>query len=170
MRNITGKFLKRTKTEDGYTELTLLIENYQNQEIIKELEKDIDYRIQFSVVKSKRTLEQNKFMWKIIHEIAVERGTERASEDDWDIYLEALERSGAKYEYIAALPQVEEILKEQFRAVKKLNSIEMNGKTFNTYKVYYGSSKMDTKEMSLLLETIKDMAAEEGIIIDDESF
>lgn len=162
---ITGKFLKRTKNEDGNTELTLLIDNYRNQEIIKELEKDINYRIQFNVIKSSRSLEQNSFLWATIHEIAIARGGSRAGNDDWDIYLEALERAGAKYEYIAVLPQAEKLLKDQFRAIKKTNSFVMNGKEFSSYKVYYGSSKMDTKEMSLLLETVLDMAAECGLNI-----
>ena len=163
MERITAKYLRRNTNEDGNLEVTLLIENYRNREVIKELVKDVDYRIQFNEVKSKRTLEQNALMWAIIHDIAVARGGERATNDDWDIYLEALERAGAKYEYIAVLPKAEKLLKETYRAVKKGNSFEMNGKTFNSYKVYYGSSKMDTKEMTLLLETVLDMAAECGI-------
>lgn len=165
---IVGKFLKRVTNEEGNVELTLLIENYRNREIIKDLEKDKDYRITFNIVKSKRSIEQNNLMWAIIHEIAVARGGERAGNDDWDIYLEALERAGAKYEYIAVLPQAEKLLKETYRAVKRMNSFEMNGTTFNSYKVYYGSSKMDTKEMSILMETVLDMAAENGIEIQPE--
>lgn len=165
---IVGKFLKRVTNEEGNVELTLLIENYRNREIIKDLEKDKDYRITFNIVKSKRSIEQNNLMWAIIHEIAVARGGNRAGNDDWDIYLEALERAGAKYEYIAVLPQAEKLLKETYRAVKRMNSFEMNGNTFHSYKVYYGSSKMDTKEMSILMETVLDMAAENGIEIQPE--
>ena len=31
------------------------------------------------------------------------------------------------------------------------------------FKCYYGSSKMDTKEMTLLIDTILDMAEEAGV-------
>lgn len=167
--NFTANYLKRVVNEDGDTEVTFKISNYRDKEVIKELQKDVPYRISCNVIKSKRSLEQNALMWKIIHEINVARGTERAT-DDWNIYIEALERAGAKYEYLAILPEAEELLKDQFRAIKLMNSFEHNGKTFNSYKVFYGSSKMNTKEMTLLLETVMDMAAEMGIYPKETEF
>ena len=161
---IVAKHLKRVINEDGYTELTLVVENRRNQELIKELETGKEYRVELNEVKARRTIEQNKLMWAVIHDIALQLYGARAdSNSDWEIYLMALERAGAKYEYIAVLPQAEPILKEQFRAIKKTNSFEHKGKTFNSYKVYYGSSVMNTKEMTLLLETVLDIANEVGI-------
>lgn len=162
---VIGKVNKRVINEDGNLELTLEINNLYHQEQIKELKKDVDYRIEIEEVKSTRSIYQNNLMWKIIHDIAIARGGDRASEDDWNIYLEALERTGAKFEYIAVLPQAEDILKKQFRAIKLMNTFEHKGKTFNQYKVYYGSSKLNTKEMSLLLEMVKDIAVENGVDI-----
>ena len=162
---VISKVNKRVINEDGNLELTLEINNLYHQEQIKELKKDVDYRIEIEEVKSTRSIYQNNLMWKIIHDIAIARGGDRASEDDWNIYLEALERTGAKFEYIAVLPQAEDILKKQFRAIKLMNSFEHKGKTFNQYKVYYGSSKLNTKEMSLLLEMVKDIAVENGVDI-----
>ncbi len=167
--NFTANYLKRVVNEDGDTEVTFKISNYRDKEVIKELQKDVPYRISCNVIKSKRSLEQNALMWKIIHEINVARGTERAT-DDWDIYIEALERAGAKYEYIAFLPEAEELLKQQFRAIKLMNSFEHNGRTFNSYKVFYGSSKMNKEEMKLLLETVLDMAAEMDIYPKETEF
>ena len=96
--NFTANYVKKVTNEDGNTEITFVINNYRDKELVKGLEKDTLYRINCNVVKSKRTIEQNKLMWALIHEINVARGTERAT-DDWDIYIEALERAGAKYEY-----------------------------------------------------------------------
>ena len=161
---IVGKPIKRVVNEDGNVEITLLIENFRNQQLVKELEKEKEYLIEFNILKSKRSIEQNKMLWKLIHDISQCINGERANdEDDWNIYLQALEKAGAKYEYIAVLPKAEKILKQQFRAVKLMNSFEHNGRTFNSYKVYYGSSKMNTKEMTLLIDTVLDMAAECGI-------
>lgn len=167
--NFTANYLKKVTNEDGNIEVTFVINNYHDKQIVNELEKETLYRINCSKAKSRRTIEQNKLMWAILHEIAVARGGERAN-DDWDIYLEALERAGAKYEYIAVLPQAEELLKQQFRAVKKMNSFEHKGNTFNSYKVFYGSSKMNKEEMKLLLETVLDMAAEYGITVQEKDF
>lgn len=161
---ITAKPIRRVINEDGYTELTLLVENYRNQHLVKELEKDKDYRIELDVVKSKRSLEQNNLMWKLIHDISVKiNGTLANDNDDWDIYLMAIERAGAKYEYYACLPEGEALLKEKFRAVKFMNSFEHNGKTFNSYKVFYGSSKFNTSEMTKLINNVMDIAHECGV-------
>lgn len=160
---VIGKVNKRVINEESNLELTIEVNNLFQQEQLKGLDKNKEYRFEIDEIKQARTIYQNNLMWKIIHEIAVARGGVRASEDDWDIYLEALERTGAKFEYIAVLPQAENILKEQFRAIKLMNTFEHKGKTFNQYKVYYGSSKLNTKEMSLMIETIKDMAVESGV-------
>lgn len=167
--NFNAKYLKKVTNEDGQTEITFSISGYRDKEIIKQLEKDVLYRIGCSKARSKRTIDQNNFLWSIIHEINVARGTERAT-DDWNIYIEALERAGAKYEYVAVLPEAEALLSQQFRAIKYMNSFEHNGRTFNSYKVFYGSSKMDTKEMTMLLETVLDMAAEMGIHLQETEF
>ena len=159
---IIATFNKRVINENNNSEITLEVSNLASQELVKTLEKDKVYRITLEEQKSKRTLEQNKIMWLILHEIAVARGGERAN-DDCEIYLEALERAESKYEYIAVLPEGVELIKSQFRAVKELNTFMQGGKEFQVLKVYYGSSKMNTKEMNLLLETVKDMAIESGV-------
>ena len=160
---VIGKVNKRVINEEGNLELTIEVNNLFQQEQLRSLDKTKEYRFEIDEIKQTRSIYQNNLMWEIIHEIAIARGSVRASEDDWSIYLEALERTGAKFEYIAVLPQAENILKEQFRAIKLMNTFEHKGKTFNQYKVYYGSSKLNTKEMSLMIETIKDMAVESGV-------
>lgn len=115
--NIYGEYVRRSIDENGDIELTFKIHNYRDKEISKELEKEVIYKIGLTVAKSKRTLEQNALMWELIHEINNARGTNRAN-DDFDIYLEALQRAGVKTEYIAALPETEETLKKQFRAIQ----------------------------------------------------
>lgn len=162
---VVGKVIKRVINEDNNIEVTIEVPNLFHQEQVKELSKEKEYRFEIDEIKQVRSIYQNNLMWKLIHEIAVARGTDRASEDDWSIYLEALERAGAKFEYIAVLPQAESILKEQFRAVKLMNSFEHKGKVFNQYKVYYGSSKLNTKEMANLLDIVKDMAVENEVDI-----
>ena len=161
---IVGKPIKRVINEEGHTELTLLITNYRNQKIVKELEKDKDYRVEMNVVKSKRSIESNNLFWKIVHDISIAvNGTLANDSDDWEIYLQLLERTGAKFEYIACLPEGEELLKKQFRAVKLMNTFEHNNKVFNSYKVYYGSSHFNSTEMTLLISNALDVAAENGI-------
>ena len=51
-----------------------------------------------------------------------------------------------------------------------MNTFEHNGKTFNQYKVFYGSSKMNTKEMTKLIDTVMQMARELDIPVDEERY
>lgn len=113
--------------------------------------------------KPKRSLEQNALLWAIIHDIAEHRNGRANTENEWEIYIEALERAGAKYELITCLPQAEGILRETSRAIKLITQTEVKGKTFNSYKVFYGSSKMTKEEMAKLLDETINIAYDEGI-------
>lgn len=119
---------------------------------------DKDYLIEVKEAKDKRTMQQNKYMWKLIHEIA-----KAQYQDDMDIYINALEESNAKYEYLMGLPNIQDELKKSFRAVKPTRLEIHNGKEFVVYKCFLGSSKFDKEEFSMLLETVLRYAAELNI-------
>lgn len=113
--------------------------------------------------KTKRSLEQNRLLWKLIHDIA-----KRTNHDDIEIYCTALERADAKSDYVITATNMEEALKKSFRGVQFIRMQEVNNKDCYVYKVYLGSSKMDTKEMTELLEIVIQMCSELGIpTIDD---
>lgn len=116
------------------------------------------YQIELKEFKSKRSLEQNKKMWALIHEIAKETGA-----DDLEVYIGILERADVKSEYLITASDMESSLKKSFRAVKFIRMQEVNGKDCYVYKVYIGSSKMNTKEMSELLEITLNICGEIGI-------
>lgn len=170
MNTFRARFLRKARNEDGRTEITLELASIQDDLIIEQLQKNALYRLNFSEVKSKRTLQQSAYMWALIHDISVARNSELAtSDDDWVVYIEALEKAQAKFEYVACLPEAYEMLKDQFRASKIMNEFEHNGNTFVQAKVFYGSSKMDVKEMAKLLDTVIMMAQEEGVEIYEQS-
>ena len=164
MNSINAKYLRKQINEDGHTEITLELCSIQDDQIIEELKKNSLYRIKMNEIKSQRTIEQNNYLWSLIHEISVARnGNLATSEDDWDVYLEALETAQAKCEIIACLPEAYPYLKGQFRTSKVLNEFEHKGKTFLQVKVFYGSSKLDVAEMAKLLDIVIMMAQNEGI-------
>ena len=149
------------KDAEGNSILSLKISNFRHQEMIKELDESKDYSIEIKEVKNKRSLAQNRYMWALIREIDIKY--HGRPYDDWSVYIMALERAGAKCDYIAALPEIEEALKQNFRAIKRIKEIDLNGHDGYMYKVFIGSSKMDVKEMNLLIDTLLDMAEEVGI-------
>ena len=166
MNTFNARYVRKSRNEDGRLEITLEVNSVHDEVIIEEIEKAL-YRVNMTPVKSKRTIQQSKYLWSLIHDISVARNGLPTSDDDWDIYLEALEKAQAKFEYVACLPEAYELLKRQFRATKIMNEFEHNDKKFLQLKVFYGSSKMDVKEMAKLLDTVIMMAQEEGVVLNE---
>lgn len=135
----------------------LLIEN-----IFTDLELEInkEYVMELREVRNQRTLQQNKYMWALIHSIAHH---ESMNQDEVEVYTLALEEADAKYIYLLGTPEAEDELKKNFRAVRVVRPTVENGKEFIVYKCFVGSSKMDTKEMKKVLDIIIAWADELGI-------
>lgn len=108
--------------------------------------------------KSKRSLEQNKLLWMLIHRIAKE-----TYQDDEDVYCAVLERADALSDYVITATDMGEALRKTFRGAKFVRMQEVNGKDCYIFKVYLGSSKMNTSEMNELIEITMQVANELGI-------
>jgi hypothetical protein len=117
---------------------------------------DMPLTVEVRPYKSKRSIEQNRLMWEMLDMLSEKVNGKRDSEAVWQTYIIMLERFGAKYEYLMALPEAEKMLKEQFRASVKIEEREYNGKKMNIYKCYYGSSKFNTKEMTEFINSIQE--------------
>ena len=133
----------------------------QIKDIIPELLKmDMDklFVVDVKEPKSKRSLEQNKLLWRLVHAIAKEQG-----QDDMEVYCACLERADALSDYIITAYDMEDELRKCFRGVRFIRKQEVNGKESNIYKVYIGSSKMNTQEMTELLDITFQICAELGI-------
>lgn len=122
------------------------------------LDMDKTYICEIKEPKSKRSLEQNKLLWKLIHRVAKE-----TYQDDMDIYCTVLERADALSDYVITAVDMEEALRKSFRGVKFIRMQEVNGKACYVYKVYLGSSKMNTAEMNELIEITMQVCGELGI-------
>lgn len=131
------------------------------KEIITDLLKlDMDkyYVCEIKEPKSKRSLEQNKLLWKLIHLIAKE-----TYQEDMDVYCAILERADALSDYVITAVDMEEALRKSFRGVKFVRMQEVNGKDCYVYKVFLGSSKMNTTEMNELIDITLQVCSELGI-------
>lgn len=138
---INAKLVNKTNEK-----ILLEVNDFRSSELIKELENNKLYRIDIAEVKSQRSLQQNKLLWEIIDEIATFQAM-----DSMDVYCEVLEMANASYEYICIPPQAEKQLQTVFRAIKFIKKVDINGKEGSMYKCYYGSSKMNIKEMNELI-------------------
>lgn len=142
----------------------LLIENLFSD---IDIEPNKEYVLELKEVRSKRTLQQNKFMWALIHQIADHKDMNMK---EIEIYTSALEEANAKYIYLMGIKEAEDELRKNFRAVKVVRPTYENGKEYIVYKCFVGSSKLDTKEMNKLLDIIISWAEELGIETDEEYY
>lgn len=122
------------------------------------LDKEKFYICEIKEPKSKRSLEQNKLLWKLIHHIAKE-----TYQSDEDVYCAVLERADALSDYVITATDMAEDLRKSFRGVKFVRMQEVNGKDCYIFKVYLGSSKMNTSEMNELIEITMQVCSELGI-------
>lgn len=130
--------------------------------LINTLEIGKRYNVDFKKYYSSRSLEQNRLMWKIIQRIAKE-----TDNDEWEIYTQGLEHADCLSEYLMIIPEALESIKKSFRAVRICQERVYNGKNVLIVKVFVGSSKFDTEEMTRLIEYFIHLASEFGIFIGD---
>ena len=147
MIKVLGNYQRKVINESGNYEVTFEITDYQSKKLIEELENQT-YNIELKKPRSKRSINQNAYLWACIHEIAKVEEIE-----EMDIYCQLLDSCNAKYELIKTVEEAERTLKKAFRVVKLLKFDDVNSK-YAYFKCYYGSSKFDTKEMTKLLENV----------------
>lgn len=157
---LIGEFKELVIDGKGNYIVSFIINDYRDKELIKQLEQG-KYAIEIDKYKHNRSIEQNRLLWKLISEIDVKINGRSSDENQWSIYISALIKAGAKYDYVSCKQDMEQVLREKFRAVQYIKPFNDNG--VNIYKVFYGSSKMNKKEFSDLVEAVKDIAQECGI-------
>jgi len=162
---IITKYVKHLFNSKHQAELTLLVENYRHTIWLDELEKDVEYSVEIKKVKSKRSLQQNKYLWALIRELAL-----KTREDDMDIYIKLLIETNAEFEYIWAMEKTESSLKKVFRAVKRIKPQKIKDSDGWLYKCYIGSSKFTVDEMNHLLDTLIRWCIEENIETDERYY
>lgn len=119
------------------------------------LDKDTIYDVKITKHREKRSLNANSYLWKLVTEIG-----NTLSKSKEEVYLQMLIDYGQS-EMISILSDID--VKGYFKYYKLAGSSMLNGKLFNHYKVYKGSSDYDTKEMFILLNGVVQEAKNLGI-------
>lgn len=160
MESFNAEYVSRQYDDDGECYITLHVYGISDREIVKEMEKGTPYRFKATEIKSKRTLEQNAYLWAIIHEIAKARDGELANtESDLEVYCQILKRADAKSVDFVIDKEVLKDIKTKFRAVEVLTTYTDK----LMVRAYIGSSKFDKAEFGKLLDFALEIAEQEGI-------
>lgn len=123
--------------------------------LIFRLDKDTIYDVKINKHREKRSLNANAYLWKLVTEIG-----NILNKSKEEVYLQMLIDYGQS-EMISILSEIN--VKGYFKYYKLAGTSILNGKEFNHYKIYKGSSEYNTKEMSILLEGAVQEAKSLGI-------
>ena len=116
-----------------------------------------EYAVEIKRYRERRSLNANAYFWVLVGQIA-----DKIQSDTESVYLRLLERYGV-YTHIVVKPNVVDKVKAEWRAVKVLGKVAINGKTGVQIQCFFGSHTYDTKEMSRLIEGTVSEAQELGI-------
>ena len=107
--------------------------------------------------RKKRSLDANALLWKCLGAIA------RALRiDKWQVYLMMLKRYG-KFTHIVVKESAVEAVKKQWRECEIVGEITVNGQKAVQMLCYFGSSTLDSKEFSVLLDGVISEMKEMGL-------
>lgn len=105
--------------------------------------------------RAKRTLTQNAYYWVLVNELA---NCLRKSKEE--VHFDLLK----DYSQVALVTLKSNVdIKGYIRYYEFERETIISGVKFNIYKVYKGSSEMDKKEFSILLEGVMQEAQQQGI-------
>lgn len=116
-----------------------------------QLDEDKVYDVEIKIHREKRSLNANSYCWKLCTEIASAINSDKDS-----VYLLMLKRYGVS----DLIPISNQVPIDDYI---KYYDIESKTDKYTWYKIYKGSSKYDTKEMSVLLNGIVSECKEMGI-------
>ena len=137
----------------------------QLDELNKLLELDKVKTVEVKQFREKRSLDANAALWKMLSMMAEKLGTDKDT-----LYLDYLQKYGV-FTHVIVKPNAVDRIKSEWRTVVELGEVTINGKTGIQLQCYFGSSQLDSKEFSVLLQGVIDEAKELGIeFISKEDF
>ena len=131
-----------------------------NEDITASIDKIRDKLLNLTakIHREKRSLDANAYAWVLMQKIA-----EAIHTDKWSVYLMMLERYSPVFTHIIVRPEAVERVKGEWRTVKVLGPIQVNGSSGIQLQCYFGSSTFDSKEMASFIDRIVSECKEMGI-------
>lgn len=118
-------------------------------------EQDKEKIFEIKEKKKKRSLTANSYYWSLLNQLASVMRM-----DNQECHFLMLKRYG-QYEVVSIRSDVS--LHNYFKYYEEIGKGKVNGKEFTHYKIYKGSSQMDSKEFAILLDGVRSECEEVGI-------
>jgi hypothetical protein len=155
---IVANDIKLQYDENKEAEIVLKAKGNINIDDLKEIIlKGKMLKVEIKQYRQKRSIDSNAYMWLLLNKMA---SVLKTTKDE--LYIEVLDRYGV-YTHIVVKENVVDRVKAEWRTVRELGEVNINGKTGIQLQCYFGSSSYNTKEMSTLIEGVVEEAKELGI-------
>jgi hypothetical protein len=116
-----------------------------------------ELEVEITIQRKRRSLNANAYLWQLLGQMAAVLRTDKD-----EVYLTMLERYGV-YTHICVKPAAVEKVKKEWRTVRELGEVTINGQKAIQLQCYFGSHSYNSKEFSVLLNGVLDEAKELGI-------
>ena len=117
-----------------------------------------DLAIEAKPYRKKRSLDANSYLWVLLEKIAQVIGSTKD-----EVYLQQLGKYGV-FTHVVVKPNVVDRVKREWRTVRELGEVTINGQTGVQLQCYFGSSTYNSQEMSRLIDGTVADAKELNII------
>lgn len=112
------------------------------------------YTVNIEPPKKKRSKDANSALWEMLTKMAEVLHTTKD-----ELYLEVLDRYGVST-FIVVKPNAVDKVKQEWKTVRELGEVTINGKTGIQLQCFFGSSTYNSKEFSVLLDGVIQEAKE----------
>ena len=154
---ITFNFEKAKWHQDSEgTWISFKVDRNKALDILSEL-KDKVYTCTIKLCRKDRSLDANAALWLMLSKMAQVLNTTKD-----ELYIEMLDRYGV-FTHIVVKPNVVDRVKKEWRTVREIGEVTINGQHGIQLQCYFGSSTYNSKEFSKLLDGVIDEAKEIGI-------
>lgn len=116
-----------------------------------------DLSIEVKRWRERRSLDANAYLWVLLQKMAE---VLHSSKDE--MYLEMLDKYG-QFTFIIVRPDAVERMAQNWRTVRVLGEVGVDGQCGVQMQCFYGSSTYDTREMAVLIDGVVSECKELGI-------
>lgn len=150
------KFTKANVYTDNFGSPSINL-GEQGRLFYDEMKDNKTYVAEIKQFREKRSLDANAALWKMLQKMADKLNTDKDS-----LYLEMLNRYGV-FTHVVVKPEMVARVKKEWKTVRELGEITINGKSGIQLQCYFGSSTYNTKEFSVLLDGVIEEGKEIGV-------
>ena len=151
------KNLELLTRANGEVKLSVTLLDKTAVNVLQELTEVDILELTLKKYRKKRSLTANGAMWLLLDKLADKLETTKD-----ELYLHFLEQYGT-FTHMIIKPDAVEKFKQEWRATREIGEVTINGQVGVQLQCYFGSSTMNSKEFSRLLQGILNECESQGI-------